>query len=335
MTQQNSSTVDFVLPWVDGADPDWQESFAKFAGGLPGDGRQCRYRDWGTLRYLFRGFEAFTPWVRKIYFVTWGHLPPWLNTEHDKLRVVHHSDFLKEDNLPIFSCNPIEVNLHRIKGLSDRFVYFNDDTFILRTLPKEHFFSSGLPCDAMGFNAIYDSPIAHIKINDISIINRHFAKSVVTKENFFKIFNYKNNVIEMLKTLLLIPWPKITGFYDPHQPQPFLRSTFEEVWNKERDILERTSATKIRSSADVNQYLFRYWQLCQGNFRTRSFHRTFSKMIESEADADEFCRKIQSGRYEMICINDNVSDDSVFEQSKRKITGAFEKLFPEKSTFER
>ena len=327
--------IDFVLPWVDGSDPAWVAAFSAATGVEGGDGRCCRYRDWELLPYLFRGFEKFTPWVRKIHFVTWGHLPPWLNTDNPKLNIVNHSDFIDAKYLPIFSCNPIEINLHRINGLAERFIYFNDDTFILKGLNEDYFFSDGKPRDLLAFNAIYDSPIAHIKINDVKAINRHFVKTSVVRRNFFKIFNLKYSLIEIVKTLLLLPWPKLTGFFDPHQPQPYLKKTFFEVWNKEKEILEKTSATKIRSSLDVNQYLFRYWQLCSGNFCARSFDKTFSKMIETDGDADEFCEKIYSNRYEMVCINDNIENFPIFERSKRKLIDTFESIFPEKSTFEK
>lgn len=92
------------------------------------------------LQYWFRGVEKFAPWVNRIYFVTWGHIPSWLNLSHPKLKVVRHEEFIPTDYLPTFSSHPIELNLHRIKGLSERFVYFNDDTFLIRPVLQEDFF---------------------------------------------------------------------------------------------------------------------------------------------------------------------------------------------------
>lgn len=69
-TVEKNDGIDFVLPWVDGADKEWQGAFTRYAATHDGDMRQCRYRDWGNLRYIFRGFDAFAPWVRKIHFVT-------------------------------------------------------------------------------------------------------------------------------------------------------------------------------------------------------------------------------------------------------------------------
>ena len=74
------SAIDFVIPWVDGNDPEWRSEKNVYCGNNKSsssekDIRDERYRDWDNLQYWFRGVEKFTPWVRKIHFVTWGHLP--------------------------------------------------------------------------------------------------------------------------------------------------------------------------------------------------------------------------------------------------------------------
>jgi hypothetical protein len=121
--------IDFVLTWVDGSDPVWQAERAKYdTSGITGN--NAHYRDWGTLKYWFRSVERFAPWVRKIHFVTCGQVPEWMNTEHPKLNLVNHADYIPAEYLPTFSANPIELNFHRIAGLSEQFVYFNDDTFL-------------------------------------------------------------------------------------------------------------------------------------------------------------------------------------------------------------
>ena len=82
--------IDFVVTWVDGADETWRREKAKYAQETGDDDRRERYRDWDLLRYWFRGVERYAPWVRNIHFVTWGHLPQWLDTRNPKLRIVRH-----------------------------------------------------------------------------------------------------------------------------------------------------------------------------------------------------------------------------------------------------
>ena len=130
--------IDFVIPWVDGSDPAWQKERDAKAAQLGSmercDNRGERYRDWDNLKYWFRGVEKFAPWVHKIYFVTWGHLPEWLDVQHPKLVIVRHEDYIPKEYLPTFNSHTIEWNLHRIHGLSENFVYFNDDIFLLREM---------------------------------------------------------------------------------------------------------------------------------------------------------------------------------------------------------
>lgn len=132
--------IDFVIPWVDGNDPKWKTEKDKYSPTKADESNSAnRYRDWGLLPYWFRAVEKYTPWVNKIYFVTWGHIPGFLNTEHEKLKIVNHKDYIPVEYLPTFSSHVIEANLHRIPGISEHFVYFNDDTFILRPMPETSF----------------------------------------------------------------------------------------------------------------------------------------------------------------------------------------------------
>src|SRR5699024_11566777 len=101
------------------------------------DKRNIRFIDWDNLQYWFRGVEKYAPWVNKVHFVTWGHVPNWLKVDHPKINVVKHVDFLKEENLPTFNSRAIEINLHRIEGLAEQFVYFNDDMFLTKR-SEEH-----------------------------------------------------------------------------------------------------------------------------------------------------------------------------------------------------
>ena len=124
--------IDFVLPWVDGADLDWLAQKRKYENsGEPMSksdadaNADCRYRDFGLMRYWFRSVERYAPWVRKVFFVTCGQKPEWLDESCPRLRLVNHADYIPADYLPTFQSNTIELNLHRIPGLSERFVLFN------------------------------------------------------------------------------------------------------------------------------------------------------------------------------------------------------------------
>jgi len=324
--------IDFVLLWVDGNDPAWNREFKKYASSEEGDKSDSRYRDWGNLQYLFRAFEVCVPWVRKIHFVTWGHVPEWLDLDHPKLNVVTHDQFLEKENLPVFNARAIECNLHRIEGLAEHFVFFNDDMFILRRMEPESFFLSGLPRDLFALNLISTDITAHMKINNVKALSRHFIKKNVLIKQFWKWFRLGNGP-ELIKSLLLLPWPQFTGFYNHHLPQPFLKSTFMKVWSAEGDVLRLTSSSKFRKSSDVNQFLFKWWQILDGEFKPRLFWRSKKVFIWTLEDAYKAKNIIEKASREMLCVNDHIPD-SEFDEVKKIIANAFEVRFPAKSAFE-
>lgn len=325
--------IDFVIIWVDGNDPEWQKEKAKYSPNKNTDSRNIRYRDWDNLKYWFRGVEKFAPWVNKVYFVTCGHYPEWLNKDNPKLVCVKHSDYIPEEYLPTFSSHPIELNLHRIKGLSEQFVYFNDDTFIIDNVKETDFFQKGLPNSQAVFQPVSgeDEIFISVKNNVNLIINRHFKKDELIKNRLSKYINLKygkNNI----STLLCMPYKRILGFHEAHNGTPYLKSTFKEVWNKEYEILNETSKHKFRTSQDVNQYLFENWQFCKGTFNPSKCKSKFIKIFD---DIDNACKIIQKQKYSMICLNDSKSDEKTFVKAKKQIIEAFEKILPEKSNFEK
>lgn len=331
-----SMKIDFVLIWVDGNDPEWKASFQQYISlcNKGDDHSVIRYRDWDNLKYWFRGVEKFAPWVNKIHFVTCSHLPNWLNVNAKKINIVKHSDYIKSEYLPTFSAFPIELNLHRIKDLSEHFVFFNDDFFIIDKVEPERFFKNGLPCDSAALNAI--SPllkgITHNVVNDIMIINSHFKKYDVLKNNITKWFNYKYG-IQSLRTLALFPWPYFTGFYDHHFPSTFLKSTFEEVWRLNENKLRETTASRFRSMSDVNQWLFRYWQLVKGNFYPINVNSDSIFFEIKNENIDMIIKTIERKRKKIIVLND-VTENIDFSVNKELIKQAFETILSEKSSFE-
>jgi hypothetical protein len=143
--------VDAVITWVDGSDPDWLERKQKFLGpklhaSVAVDGAsQQRWLDQDTLRFVLRSIDRFMPWIRHIHLVTDGQKPSWLKTG-DKVRVVHHEDFFASHvALPTFNSQVIESQLHLVPGLSEHFIYFNDDVILTRSAKiSDYFFANGI-----------------------------------------------------------------------------------------------------------------------------------------------------------------------------------------------
>lgn len=327
--------IDIVIPWVDGSDPEWLKRKSKFllsSGESNYIDSSCeRYRDWDILKYWFRCVERNLPWVRKIHFITDGHIPLWLNVEHEKINVVNHRDYMKGSNLPVFSSHPIEVNMHRIKGLSEHFIYFNDDFFPVSPLLESDFFQNGMPCDMAVLNAISgkDRVMMNILVNNIALINSVFDKKNIIKKyknKWFNLSTYKHSY----RNLLLMPWRNFTGFYEHHMPQPFLKSTFSSVWKTFPVELDKVSNSKFRASTDINQYLFRHWQLCSGNFHPYDKMANCKYFQINNDNLGDINKAINEKK--IIILNDGPVDD--FDSAKMILQSIFNDKFPERSKFE-
>lgn len=334
--------IDFVLFWVDPANEQWQKEKAEYRAKQLHDPDQdvnqaARYRDWDNLQYWFRGVEKYAPWVRKIYFVTWGAVPEWLDTTNPKLEIVYDHDILPEGCAPVFSPNPKEINIHRIPGISEHFVYFNDDMFLTKETVPEDFFVNGLPREmavscVLSNNSDKDS-FHHMLFTMIGVINGFFSKKEVQHRHWRQWYTlkYGKQVINTLRTRSL---SFFSGIMIPHLPSSMRKSTYEEVWDALEDRLLETSSHRFRDPMDLTQYIFRYWAICKGEIEPTNVFRYGREYFFHDGLTEELCGDIAGRKYKMICINDNwkIRD---FEYCKARIREAFEMILPEKSSFEK
>ena len=328
--------IDFVVIWVDGGDPVWQAKKAESSKSIDTSKKSMNsikaYRDWGTFKYWFRGVEKFAPWVNKVYLVTDQQKPTWLNIASEKLVLVDHSDILRKDYLPVFSANPIESNIHRIPGLSEHFVFFNDDVYLTSPVEPTDFFSEdGLPKYNTALSPIIPEPYGtgHFQVNDMEIVTSYFSRDEILKNG--KFLSFKQGLKNIVKTLLYRNSKFICGFWENHLTHPLLKSTMELVWEKETAILEKTSASRFRNPSDTNVWLFKYWQIASGKYEVAN-PKLGGLFSLDHADSD-FWKLLHSGKYKIMCINDgfNVQDE---EKVMVDFIKAMDQLFPEKSSFE-
>lgn len=330
---ESTFPIDIVIPWVDGSDPEWIKEYNKYIvteEKIKIDSSSNRYRDYGLLKYWFRGIEKFAPWVRTVHFVTCGQKPDWLNLNNPKLHWIKHSDYIPSEYLPVFSSHPIELMMHKIPGLAEHFIYFNDDLFLIAPVDESFYFRKGLPCDSAALNIIPCSDImGHIVLNDLDEINKYFSTRSVVSTNFSKWITPKNGLLN-LRTLFLLPWSRFSGFYDPHFAQPYTKSVLEEVWENCSSILNNTMKSRFRSMSDVNQWLFRYWQLCKGHFFPSSVKsKQFFSLTD---DIDTIVNVISTHKYSEIVLNDAQCND--YDKKIKQIILAFDSILPERSCFE-
>lgn len=139
--------VDIVYLWVAEEDPE-REIYKKLEGIIQNDGNSTenRFNNNEELKYSLRSIEMYCPWVNNIYvFVKDGQCPDYLNLDNPKIHLIFHSQVIPKKYLPLFNSNSIEQHIHKIPGLADRYIYFNDDLMINMPLKKSDFFKNGVP----------------------------------------------------------------------------------------------------------------------------------------------------------------------------------------------
>lgn len=142
-----NADIDVVFTWVNGEDEKWIEKLKRFKNenylGEDFHNLKFRFGSNNEIEYSVKRLLSLCPWVRNIYIVTDGQIPDFLKKEKIKnVEIIDHKQVIPEKYLPTFNSHVIEAHIHRIQGLAEKFIYFNDDVFVGRPLSKSHFFKS-------------------------------------------------------------------------------------------------------------------------------------------------------------------------------------------------
>lgn len=241
--------IDLVYTWVDGDDPGWVASKNATLRQLdrvdhPADSHGLsRYQHHDELRYSLRSVAQYADFVRHIFIVTDGQVPPWLNTEHEAVTVVDHRDIFPSDEyLPTFNSHAIECRLHHIKGLAEHYLYLNDDFLFGRPVSAQQFFHGN------GMTKFFLSP-ALIGPDTPSQATRSVdAAAANTKRLVYERFG------------------RVASQKVKHAPYPQRRSVIFEMEEVLAEEFQSTAASPIRSPDDVAvpSSLFHYYAYLRG-----------------------------------------------------------------------
>lgn len=306
--QHDDAPVDIVYTWVDGGDPSWRAEFerwSKLSGRDLTEGafEEGRFRSRDELRYSLRSVWAFAGWVRNIYIVTAGQRPEWL-ADHPRVTVVDHADILPADALPTFNSHAIESALHRIDGLAEQFIYFNDDVFLGRPVRPETFFTSnGLPL-------VFLSGARHAGFVDSGSLD-------------------VDRAAERGRQLLERRFGRVAATKPYHTAFPLLRSVLEEIGAEFPDIVKQTAHSRFRAASDLSiaasfgqHYSLATQRGVLGVIRNEYVH-VESDRLQWHLD------RIRLGRdFDTICINETERRAHDQARRERSIREFFEEYFP-------
>lgn len=331
--------VDIFLTWVDGEDPNWIQERKRYAKLYPESCSEengvARYRNWDNLRYVFRGIEKYLPWVRKIYLITCGQIPDFLDLNNPKVVIVNHKDYIPESYLPTFNSNTIEMNLFRIDDIADNILLFNDDIFIVDYIQKEYFIKDEKPGDEAIERIIGNIGInhAHCMINNAWIINKYFNKKEIKRKYKDKWFSLKYGK-DIFRNILMNYFTDFEGLRNPHEPFLLKKEIFKKLWELEPNMMDKGSRNKFRNVTDVTQYVVRYWNIFEGNFSPRK-HIGKAWNI-NDNNYMEIAGDIRNKKYPLFSLDEKNGEEIInFVAVKKVINDALESVLPEKSKFEK
>jgi hypothetical protein len=310
--------IDVVYTWVDGADPAWLERKAE-AHSAVGLGElnefannESRFLSRDELRYSLRSLDMYASWVRHVYLVTDDQVPPWLDTTNPRITVVSHRElFGDRGRLPTFNSHAIESQLHRIPGLSDHFLYLNDDFFFGRPVePRLFFHGNGVARFftstaklGLGPTGAFDRPVMSGGKNNRDLLHKAFDRTVTNK---FK-----------------------------HVPQSLIKDVLFEMDERFADAFEATASHQFRNPADLSiaaslhhHYAYLRGRAVEGNLRY------LYADIAAENTADRLERLLRRRDYDTFCLNDHDTSGIDPLEQQRMVHHFLSSYFPLPSSFE-
>lgn len=298
-------TIDAVYTWVNHADEHWQQLWAETFPQEPYD--PDRYTSNDELRYSLRSLNKYAPWLNKIYVVTNCAKPDWLNSNERIVWVQHEEIFPDLSTLPTFNSHAIEACLHRIPGLSNHFLYLNDD-FVLGQpcLPSDFF-------DETGRSLSYFEPYGMVDETD-----RNDAPDyLVAAKNSRKLISTR------------FPGYQARNLHR-HVPYALRKDTLKAIEAAFPGAFEVTRSAKRRSPEDINLTSFLY------------HHFAYASGIAVKGDATGLIvrpgniRSINgkdSFKYKLLCFNDG-NGSAENENYKINCQKFFDKRFSERAPWE-
>ena len=226
--------IDAVITWVDGNDISHQrkrdriyrQETGKVESEIPAGRDSSRFADNGELKFCLRSIRKYAPWIRNIYIITDEQVPDFLSDqlmEELGIRIVDHREIMEsyEWALPTFNSRTLETALWRIKGLSDRFIYFNDDFVMTQPVEPEDFFSGEKVVLRGKWKKVRQYGKFRLKLNEW--VNLAFKKIL--------------GINRTMNLLMQIKSAQLAGFYEsyyksPHVPHPVRKKTLAQFFNK-------------------------------------------------------------------------------------------------------
>lgn len=290
--------VDVVITWVNSKDPGWQKQWKqrfedpKTSKPVIETGPELivavkqdsdRFSSSDELLYCVRSIDSYLNWIRNIYIVSNCSPPEWLDTENDRIHWIDHSEIMQAEALPTFNSHAIESCLHKIKGLSEHFVYFNDDFILLKPTSRSSFF------DPLGRPLINAENYAIIRESYLNIVSKDYSIAAVNSMNALLAKGIK------LPTALNL---------HAHVPYAHRKSLLFELEQLLANEFRQTESSPLRSETDINAMSFaaHWYGYSQGKYILNPLTSPRDYLIVKPSNIDTLIHQKVSPRF--ACFND-------------------------------
>lgn len=309
--------IDVVYTWVDSSDEGWIADFNKYKsliGGNIKNNSASRYEDRDELKYSLRSLYMYgSSFVRNIYIVTNGQVPRWLNTDHPRIHLVAHREIFKDKSaLPTFSSRAINSQLHNIKGLSDNYIYFNDDVFLGRHVDAQHFFHPS------GIMKVMLSK-AQIGVGAPSI---HESSPSSAGKNVKKLL-YGSFGVAITNKLR-------------HAPCPQNKALLKEISTRYESAVKETMFSRFRDVSDIE--LAGTFQHSYALINGRSVETDYPSItvdISSKDSKGELDNILRRRAYDVICLNESDTPDDAKRVVDENVRDFMQAYYPLASPYEK
>ena len=347
-------SIDLVYCWVDGSDEEWLATKAKFDKSiqdLPVNSiHPRRWKDWDMLRYSIESANLYAPWIRKIFVIADYQRPYWYDESNPgKVEFVDHPVLFHDvaDHLPVFNSLSLESHLHSIPGLSEHFIYANDDTFFGAPVQPEQFFTG----DGKALILLTTNPLLTesnlqkelLKLQGSSAPpppkpSRNFPTSstppiAINAEtlNRYSITAYDTAQIQVNNALDQMGFYDVPRFRLKHQMKPLRRSWFEFMWNEPvlQPYVFCTSLSRFGTYKDVcSTTLASLIGLKRNEALGSDIDSKFLTISDTAANVQKLFMylKTVTPKPALYCINDATTDPS--DQVRNTVTVGLQTCLP-------
>ncbi|WP_306464436.1 stealth family protein [Tersicoccus solisilvae] len=309
--------IDIVFSWVNGSDTELLARRASYLPGVvmgEGDDAEARYRQIDELRYALRSVHMFAPWIRRVFLCTDSALPDWLDPEHPDITVVRAADhFADASVLPVFNSQAIEAQLQNIEGLSEHFLYSNDDMFFGRPVSPDMFFSPG------GITKFIEASTR------IGLGDNHLDRSGF------------ENAARVNRRLLYEKFGRITTRHLEHTAAPLRKSVLREMEHEFSAEFAETAASRFRAkdNISVTNSLYHYYALLTGRAVTKVGAKVKYVDTTVPSGLNKLDKLLRKRNQDFFCLNDGSFPEVSAAERQERVTDFLTRYFPIPAPWER